>query len=247
MPRRGLTRAEVKPKIAELLAADDGVKISVGNDKLDNIPNISLLPGDTCPGSVEECKYCYAKSCMRCSTWAEVRWTVNTFYAKNQPRRFELDVKAQVYLSRTDYFRIHVGGDFYTQEYLEMWFRIANEFPTVRFLAFTKSFMLDWKNKPSNMIVIWSVFPSTDFDAVPSGPRAWTKFDRIKRFYPPVQNARLGAALKCAGTCRSCGMCYHNDENKVDVSFDVHGSGMRKPQPRGENGKWLSNSSIVDE
>lgn len=247
MPR-GLKRKDVHPTIARLLAEDDGVKISAGNDKLEDIPNISIVPGETCPGSVDECRYCYAKVSMRCSTWAEVRWRVNTFYAKNDPRRFMNDVAAQIYLSRTDYFRIHVGGDFFSRKYLVTWFDIVRQFPDVRFLAFTKSFELDWSGKPDNLIVIWSVFPSTDFDIVPSGPRAWTHFDVVNRFYHIKHEKRYEAAMKCTGTCRSCGMCYHNDHNRVDVSFDAHGfNSVRKPQPRGEDGRWLPNSYVDDE
>lgn len=247
MPRRGLKREDVESTVKRLLAEDDGVKISKGNDKLDNIPNMSLVPVHTCIGMVDECKYCYARVSMRCSTWAEVRWRVNTFYAKNLLRRFYDDVCAQIYLSRTDYFRIHVGGDFFSQDYLYMWIKIATKFPQVKFLAFTKSFELDWRFIPSNLIVIWSVFPSTDFYSVPPGPRAYTKFDVIHRYYPPVEIPRLRAAMMCSGTCRSCGMCYHNDVNQVDVVFNAHGYALSKPRPRGEDGKWLPNSSIEDE
>lgn len=229
----GVKREHVKPKIAELIADDSGVKISKGNDKLgDNIPNVSIMPEETCPGAVAECKFCYAKWCCRYSTSTEVRWSVNTFYAKNNQYRFEMDVSAQIYLARPAYFRIHVGGDFFSQAYLNMWFRICREYSDTKFLAFTKSFTddchLDWTEKPDNMIVMWSVFPSSDFTQVPDGPRAYTLFDEIDLFYPPSENERIRNALLCTGKCQRCGVCFNNDINNVDVKFYAHGGNFKK-------------------
>jgi hypothetical protein len=42
--------------------------------------------------------------------------------------------------------RIHASGDFFNQEYFNMWIEIANENPTVEFWAYTKSLKY-WVNK----------------------------------------------------------------------------------------------------
>lgn len=248
MPR-GLKREDVRSRIQQELAEDVGVIISKGNNKMDNIPNISLLPDETCPGQVAECSHCYAKQCMVWSTWAKVRWTVNTFYAKNHLSRFEEDVACQIHLARSEYFRIHVGGDFFSQEYLEMWCRIAQRFPGVKFLAFTKSFKLDYWMKPENLQIIWSVFPSTDFSSVPRGSRAWTLFDAIGLEYPEREYPRKEKAFRCTGKCRACGICFNMDESRnaspmsiLDVKFKAHGSEFKQPREKGADGKWLSNA-----
>jgi hypothetical protein len=233
MPRKGLKREQVQPEIERQLADDVGVIISSGNNELMKIPNLSLMPGKTCPGEVAECKYCTAKGVLHYSTWSEVRWTVNTFYARNLIERFKMDVMCQIYLARPQYFRIHVGGDFFSQEYLDAWFAICRDRKDVRFLAFTKSFELDYSNKPENFQAIWSVFPSTDFNKVPKGPRAWTEFDEIKLYYPPGPTYNMAAnAFRCVGGCESCGMCFYADQNRMDVRFQAHGSW--------NNSKWLT-------
>lgn len=241
MSRWHLRREDVPAKIQELIADDSGVKISPGNDKLNDIPNLSLCPGDTCPGKIRECRYCYAEAAMQRSPWAEVRWNVNTHYAVEDLERFVLDVSAQIHLSRCEYFRIHVGGDFFSQKYLDTWSGIASAFSEVKFLAFTKSFLtykvdLDWSYVPSNLITIWSVAPSTDFKFVPSGPRAYTMYDDVGIIYPDEQQDRIHDALMCHGKCDTCGICFHMDVNQVDVKFKAHGSWFRKKKEVTEDG-----------
>jgi len=113
----GLKGEDVDARVRELIAEDCGVRISSGNTKLNNIPNFSLLPGVTCPGLVDECMFCYARRCIQYSTGAKARWAVNTHYAKHDLGRLVSDVSASLQLERPTHFRIHVGGDYFSQEY----------------------------------------------------------------------------------------------------------------------------------
>lgn len=238
MPR-GLKREDVGQVVSDWIADGDRVFISPGNMKLERIPNISLLPDLTCPGSVEECMYCYGRATIRYSTWAEARWTFNTNIAKEDLSRFEEDVTNQVYRARTLFFRIHTAGDFFSDEYLHTWFRICHNIPQTTFLAFTKSFMYDFSCKPGNMEVIWSVFPSTDFSTVPPGPRAYADFSCLGRFYPMEERERFSNAVKCTGTCASCGMCFYSSDNKFDVRFKAHGAAFNWVDlARHGDGRW---------
>lgn len=243
MPK-GLKRENVPKEIQQRIADDVGVHISPGNSKLGHVASVSILPVSNCPGMLEECKYCYARAIMKYSTWTEVQWTCNNFYAHNLIGTFEEDICAHVCLSRCKYFRIHVGGDFFNQDYLDMWFRIGRRMKDTVFLAFTKSTMLDYSKKPDNLNIIWSVFPSSDFRALQEGPRAYTEFDTIKRYYPPEEVDRLRQAIRCIGNCESCGMCFHMD-SKMDVKFHAYGSLFNfVNRKRGSDGRFLPNLGV---
>lgn len=52
--------------------------------------------------------------------------------------------------------RIHIGGDFFTLNYMTAWYNVAYKFPDVRFYAYTKSVPMVIKLaglKPDNMII----------------------------------------------------------------------------------------------
>jgi hypothetical protein len=229
--RSGLKKEEVRAVIQREIAEDSGVLISKGNTKLNNVPNFSLLPGVTCPGMTEECAFCYAKKCMTYSTRANVRWSVNTHYARTDLGRVMDDLIAQVYLSKSPHFRIHVGGDFFSQDYFGVWTQVARRFPEKRFLAFTKSFgHINFEDRPDNLLIIWSVTPSTEFLQVPTGPRAYLITDEVMTDYPVEERYRMHKAMRCTGTCEFCGMCWFVDENQCDVKFELHKRGGKKWQ-----------------
>jgi hypothetical protein len=46
--------------------------------------------------------------------------------------------------------RVHDSGDFFSQEYLDSWFRIAARYPRKRFYCYTKALDLDWRGRPAN-------------------------------------------------------------------------------------------------
>jgi hypothetical protein len=106
------------------------------------------------------------------------------------------------------YFRIHESGDFYSQEYLNKWKEIARKNPKVKFLAFTKSFTLDFSNLPKNLKIIMSVFPDTDLSKVPQGRRAYAGMKTKK------------AMFVCSGKCSSCLECWKG--SKKDIYFEMH-------------------------
>lgn len=53
--------------------------------------------------------------------------------------------------------RLHDSGDFYKQEYLDTWNRVAQNHSDVIFYAYTKSHHLDFSNTPENMKIIQSL------------------------------------------------------------------------------------------
>lgn len=52
--------------------------------------------------------------------------------------------------------RIHDSGDFFSQDYLNAWFKVVAAFPEKRFYAYTKSLHLDFSAAPANLQIIQS-------------------------------------------------------------------------------------------
>lgn len=129
----------------------------------DTVYEWNLPTGSTCPFALE-CKVtvdrltgkfdikkgayrCYAASPERFPAVREHRW-----------RNFEM-VKAGIkptIPSDCKAVRIHASGDFFNQEYFDMWLEIAKENPEVEFWAYTKSIGY-WVNRrydiPENLVL----------------------------------------------------------------------------------------------
>jgi hypothetical protein len=126
--------------------------------KRDNIFKFSLPMGKTCPGAMDCLEYCYMIFIYR------LRGDV----CRNaHNRNFKLsklpcfpavaihELKARQYIKR---LRLHDSGDFYSQGYLNKWYKIAVACPEVLFYCYTKSLHLDFKRFKSlkNVKVIQS-------------------------------------------------------------------------------------------
>jgi len=129
--------------------------IQKGNTKLPNMYMFNMTTsivqcGRVCPG-------CYAAR-------EEKRWPA---VAKARQKRYEASLQLD-FVSRVKaelssikkpfkYFRIHASSEFYSQQYLNNWHRIAKHFPNIIFYCYTKrkkdfDFSL-FENEP-NVIVI---------------------------------------------------------------------------------------------
>ena len=194
--------------------------VSKGNTKLVNIPSFSLMTKQTCAGSTALCrKHCYCKFITVRPTVA-VAWQTNTNIVKNDLSRWESEITPYIKLLNARMFRIHVGGDFYSQRYLDAWIRICKSNTETKFMAFTKSFVLDYSDKPDNMVIIWSLFPDTDVSTVPDGYRAYTVIDGYE--YTRQDQDRIDNALRCGENCGKCATCWFIDEKACDVKFALH-------------------------
>ena len=198
----------------KLLREESRLYISHGNRKMQKRFMVFNLPHKiTCPGRTPLCEsICYARK-------AEAAYPdcypsrLRNLDASKMP-----DFVDAVYnhikrnAARRPFFRIHESGDFYSQEYLDKWIEIARMCQNVKFLAFTKSFALDFSNIPANMQIVWSIMPDTDMTTVPSGPRA----------YAGACQGMPENVLECPGTCNECGMCWQLGKFGLDVHFEIH-------------------------
>ncbi|MCK5789179.1 MAG: hypothetical protein KAH32_09275 [Chlamydiia bacterium] len=112
-----------------------------GNTKLAmNILSFNLLPVTTCE---HICEGCYDIRSMRYTSVRKKRY-INTSMAMYKEAILEEKIFNQIKRSRTcEYVRLHVGGDFYSKEYVALWGRIVkrvNEIkPTIKFYTYTKT------------------------------------------------------------------------------------------------------------
>ncbi len=132
--------------------------LSKSNSKLykDGILTFGLPAGKTCPGAGACKEICYAqKGCYR---FRNVKAVQENRLTATLRRDFEHVIFAELKGLRKKpvAVRIHDSGDFYSQEYLDKWMRIANMNPSITFYAYTKSLDLDFSKRPPNMLIIAS-------------------------------------------------------------------------------------------
>ena len=128
---------------------------SRGNKKLPKETLIWNLPsGKTCPSSTPLCtKWCYAKKAERLypnvlpSRIKKFKFSKSVNFVKNVIKELTS------YKFNWEQVRIHESGDFYSQKYLNDWFKIINKFNNKIFYCYTKSYQLDWSNYQNSFIL----------------------------------------------------------------------------------------------
>lgn len=191
------------------------VTISRSNSKLGRIVNVSLSPIKGCVPGVPCTRECYACKAYRLYPMTRWAWDKNLILAQNYRGAFFTDIRNFLATEHTDVslFRWHTSGDILDQDYLNNMVAIARDFPTVRFLTFTKNHGLDYSELPSNFTVIFSMWVNwgnTELNI----PRAW---------YQNGHETRVpDTAMECYGKCDECGICWHLNEVKRDVVFHKH-------------------------
>ena len=196
----------------------ENISLSMGNTKLGSIPQFNLPPGLSCPnckhcaGTYNGHKYaCYAQKAYRQYDIVRQAWNRNLQACKRNLETVQQEIEEYLGKYAPKWFRIHSAGDFYDQEYLNMWIDVARAYPKTRFLAFTKSFHLDFRRKPRNLKIVYSVMPTTPMTTVPRGSRAYAGDS-------PDIKARV---FECPGSCENCAVCWNLKSNE-HVHFDLH-------------------------
>ena len=116
--------------------------LNAGNVKLHKgILSFNLLPVVTCGG--KQCANCYDVKSLRHTSVRKKRY-VNTAMAMHDVERLKALILKQVKNSKSiKFIRIHVGGDMFSKEYVNMWKEIAKEVtvikPHVKIYTYTKT------------------------------------------------------------------------------------------------------------
>lgn len=108
--------------------------------------------------------------------------------------------------------RVHDSGDFFSQEYLDIWLRTILKYPEMLFYCYTKSLHLDWSHKPDNFTVVQSCGGKLDhlIDLEKPHSRIFaTNEDRVRAGYVDG-NVDDGPAMR--GEIK-IGLVYHGQRN----------------------------------
>lgn len=194
-----MTQEEYKTKVASvtkkiLRSPYMGFSVVRGNSKIGTISQFSLpaghnFRGASCPGATEFCEsLCYAKDTL--FTFWETQYYVNWAYLLLWPDRF-LQVWKDI--SLTEVVRIHVGGDFFSPEYVGLWVDVIKARQDTRFYAYTRSWQngrgkiandfidpLTTLSELPNMRLVLSCDRQTgvpDANMIPAAIRAWLAAD----------------------------------------------------------------------
>lgn len=242
MKKPTTTKATRKParngynlsKLAEALnraeAAPIAISISEGNMKTGRIPAFSLLPGCTC--TPEACAHCLREGCYAVksafqhgynydSNTTLKAWARNTAAARDHLPELEQELNRFFdAMTAPRFFRIHVSGDFFSEVYAKMWFRVIKSHPHTRFLFFTKAWdimrALPWLELSNLSPVLsgWTGCRVPD-DLIRAGYRvAWCD--------DGIENRIPADAMECPGNCETCGACWNLRAIGRDTYFHKH-------------------------
>ena len=203
------------------------ITISKGNTKLGDIPSFSLSSLTTCPGKSQWCsKNCYAFK-------LEHQYpNVNKSYYNNYQATFEpsfvdsMDKEIKNLIKKgKKVFRIHVGGDYFSTEYIEKWYKIILNNPQMKFYSYTRSLINDellTSLEHLKQLPNITLFASIDSSMTQKPPVNWrvamagdtNNFNIPKTVFCLEQNNKVTS-------CSKCKLCFNNNSN-VNIYFETH-------------------------
>lgn len=202
---------------------DQAVKahISLGNTKIGRIANFNMTPGISC--SACACKTCHVDGCYAMKSYrrylnVRIAWNENTAMALFNLDELEKQIREFLSKKRRKaikYFRIHSAGDFITAAYADMWFRIAADFPEIRFLAFTKQFDIV-RGIPFDMLKNFSLVMSNWYEYL-APDDLLEKYAQTFVVDDPKDSMPENSVL-CPGSCVNCKACWYHK----NVVFKKH-------------------------
>lgn len=199
------------------------VKFSTGNSKMGKISSVSLPSVITCKEGCKCSKKCYAQKIERIRKNVRESYKNNLDLYREKPDQYWDEINRHLKMVR--FFRLHVSGDFPDYEYFLRSVSAAENNPACEILCFTKKYELvnefvdGGGNIPSNLHIIFSVWPGMEIDNRYKFPEAHVRFKDGTTTASPD-------ALECAGNCFDCaasegGGCWQL-KNGEQVVFNEH-------------------------
>jgi hypothetical protein len=90
---------------------------------------------------------------------------------------------------------------------------IAKAFPSIKFLAFTKKYDLDYSKIPNNLSIVLSAWPNWPLPK--HGPIAFMQDGTEDRYNDQD-------TLECQGCCEHCSLCWYLSQLNKNVVFHKH-------------------------
>ena len=131
-------------------------RLTNGNEKLHKVLVFDLPAVLSCPNCKDCKKTCYAVQAQEQYEDCRVFRNTNFYMAVCEKEKLQELIVAQLKRARTNVVRIHSSGDFFSQQYIDMWTAIMKQFPNKKFYAYTKVEKLFKFKKLSNFNLITS-------------------------------------------------------------------------------------------
>ena len=210
-----------------MIATGTIVTISKGNDKMGEIPSVSLP-------SYIFCIFCGCWKKCYANRMEKRRKNIRESYAKNakillkNPEEFWRQVKKAV--RKSCFFRFHVSGEIPNYEYFCKMIETALENPHCDILCFTKKYAIvnRWIDEhgktaealPKNLHIIFSAWDDLEMVNPYNLPEAHVRFKNGKSTLPEGKEA-----FHCFGNCETCYLagcgCWRLKIGEA-VEFDEH-------------------------
>ena len=211
-PKNGMPRLNLK-------------RLVYGNQKLDkSILIFDLLAGTELGVCNQNCFKCYALQSQKQYIYSYMFRYLNTILAKNYTDILKDIIITQIKSAKSkNIIRIHSSGDFFTQDYIDMWNCIIGQFPNKKFYAYTKrlndfNFTDIQKNKNFNLI---NSFVSLDGQSVIN----YGDKEHIKKLSENGCFVCPATKQNWKGMCgKECNYCITNK----NVCFHIHFNGQKK-------------------
>lgn len=187
-----------------------GFGIPADHDFIDD----KLMNRNTCPGALACKAVCYAKQgryAMPNVRGARIR-NLEMTLQDNFAEKVIADLGR---MRKVNTVRIHDSGDFYSQEYLDKWIRVAKSLPYITFYAYTKNLQLDMNGLPDNFRITQSLGGRWDenVDRSRSHSRIFaTHYDRVRAGYI---DGNVNDVPAIEGLVR-IGLVYHGQRNLTE-------------------------------
>ena len=149
------------------------IKINT-NRKLGNMGRFSIPSRVTCPGATESClSVCYTKKGFFC--FPKIAKGLQNALELTKDDSFVGTISREIRNNNLSLIRVHVSGDFYSPEYVNLWIAIAKRSPNTKFYAYTRSwtikefktYLVELANLP-NFVLFASVDRDNQKNTIPS-------------------------------------------------------------------------------
>lgn len=205
-----------------------------GNTKLKSTDEVmfltwSLMSRITCPYSTATCRRkCYARdnenfSSVRKSRISNYNESLKETFVSDMTILIERYLCSKKASDKIIFFRIHVSGDFYDEEYLNKWIHIANSFKgrNIVFQSYTKcvKYLVNIKDLLGvNIRFVFSQWwdtPESDIDIAND-----LKLPTFIACTPlEVLYYINKGAFECTWDCGICKECYIGKYNKIVIKY----------------------------
>ena len=179
-----------------------------GNTKIhESVLCFSLPPIKTCPNHEHCASCCYAAVPYRMYPSTKAKWDANYYTTQNTDQfvRLAISELTAAEAKGHEVTRIHVSGDFYSQEYVDAWHEVIEHMHNMMFYTYTKAmehFMLAHLIIKENINIIDSIA----HDGLPNFGPPLRVYELQQQGYHicPASNPANKDKLVCGLECTHC-------------------------------------------